>query len=87
MRHYPRAQNYPDLDQIYSQCSGPDALRTAEFVADAMGLRSDWRLIDIGMFRGGQTCSLAREYGCQMVGVPDLKFAGSSFDAAYSTTA
>ena len=127
MRDYPRAQKYPDLDQIYSQCSGPGALRTAEFVADAMGLRSDWRVVDIGMFRGGQTCFLAREYGCQMVGVdpgldnydpngdgqpyveklsrnaeawgvadrvlgvqvgvPDLKFSDSSFDAAYSTTA
>jgi cyclopropane fatty-acyl-phospholipid synthase-like methyltransferase len=96
-------------------------------VADKLALRPDMRVLDIGIFRGVQTCFLAKEYGAFMVavdpwidnfdpegdhkpyvdhlrrnakrwgvsdrvlglqlGVPDLKFADESFDAAYSTTA
>ncbi len=52
MRSSPRAEKYPDLDEIYSQCSGPGALRTAEFVADKMGLRPEMRVLDIGIYRG-----------------------------------
>jgi cyclopropane fatty-acyl-phospholipid synthase-like methyltransferase len=124
---YPKAGKYPDLRMIYSQCSGPGGLRTAEFVADRLELAPDSRLLDIGIYRGFQTCFLAKEYGCFVVaadpwvdnfdpegdrkpyvdhlrrnaerwgvadrvlgvqlGVPDLKFADASFDAAYSTTA
>ncbi len=127
MNSYPRATKYLDLDSIYSRCSGPGALRTAEFVADKLDLRPDTRLLDIGVFKGEQTCFLAKEYGSMVVavdpwlddfypdcdhrpfvdhlrrnadrwgvadrvlglqlGVPDLKFADVSFDAAYSTTA
>lgn len=127
MRPYPKAAKYTDLDAIYSQCSGPGAFRAAEFVADKLGLAPGMRVLDIGIFRGLQTCFLAKEYGCSMVaadpwnddfdpdgdrkpyvdhlrrnaeawgvadqilgvqvGVPDLKFAAASFDAAYSTTA
>lgn len=127
MTSFPRAEKYPDLDEIYSQCSGPGGLRTAEFVADKLGLGPDMRLLDIGIYRGLQTCFLAKEYGSFIVavdpwidnfdpegdhepyvdhlrrnaerwgvadrvlglqlGVPKLKFAGASFDAAYSTTA
>ncbi len=56
MHSYPRAEKYPDLELIYSQCSGPGALRTAEFVADKLALRPDMRVLDIGIFRGLQTC-------------------------------
>ncbi len=69
MHSYPRAEKYPDLELIYSQCSGPGALRTAEFVADKLALRPDMRVLDIGIFRGLQTCFLAREYGSFMVAV------------------
>ncbi len=64
---YPRAQKYPDLDAIYSQCSGPGGLRTAEFVADKLALKPGMRVLDIGIFRGIQTCFLAKEYDCFMV--------------------
>ena len=127
MNAYPKAEKYSDLDAIYAQCSGPGGLRLAEFIADKLDLRPDMRLLDIGIYRGYQTCFLAKEYGPFVVaadpwtdshdpngddrpfvdhlyrnaqewgvadrvlgvqvGVPDLKFADESFDAAYSTTA
>jgi ubiquinone/menaquinone biosynthesis C-methylase UbiE len=127
VRSSPKAEKYPDLQEIYSQCSGPGALRTAEFVADKIGLRPGMRVLDLGIDRGIQTCFLAREYECFVVavdpwvddfdpagdgrpfvdhlrrnaerwgvadrvlgvrlGLPRLRFADSSFDAAYSTTA
>lgn len=127
MQASPRAEKYPDLLEVYSQCSGPRALRAAEFVADKLGLRPGMRVLDIGIYRGIQTCFLAKEYGCSMVavdpwtddfdpkgdgrpyvdhlmanaerwgvadrvlgvrlGLPEIKFADASFDAAYSTTA
>ena len=127
MQPSPKAEKYPDLHDIYAQCSGPGALRMAEFVADKIGLQPGMRVLDIGIFRGVQTCFLAKEYECFLVavdpwiddfdpagdhtpyvdhlrrnaerwgvadrvlgvqlGVPDLKFADQSFDAAYSTTA
>jgi hypothetical protein len=31
---YPKASKYPDLDTIYTQCSGPGGLKLAEFMAD-----------------------------------------------------
>jgi ubiquinone/menaquinone biosynthesis C-methylase UbiE len=69
---YPRAGKYPDLLHIYSQCSGPGALRTAEFVADRIGLAPGMTVLDIGVFRGIQTCFLAKEYGCRMVAIDPL---------------
>jgi SAM-dependent methyltransferase len=127
MQPSPRAEKYPDLLSIYSQCSGPGALRTAEFIADRLALDANMRVLDVGIYRGIQTCFLAKEYGCSMVavdpwidnfdpegdhkpyvdhlrrnaerwgvedrvlglqlGLPDIKFADMSFDAAYSTTA
>ena len=127
MNAYPKAEKYPDLEVVYSQCSGPGGLRLAEFIADKLDLRPGMRLLDIGIYRGYQTCFLAKEYGIFVVaadpwndthdphgdgkpfvdhlrrnaqewgvadrilgvqvGVPDLKFANESFDAAYSTTA
>jgi cyclopropane fatty-acyl-phospholipid synthase-like methyltransferase len=69
MAVYPRADKYPDLLHIYSQCSGPGALKTAEFVADRIGLAPGMTVLDIGIFRGIQTCFLAKEYGCRMVAI------------------
>jgi cyclopropane fatty-acyl-phospholipid synthase-like methyltransferase len=120
---YRKAAKYPDLETIYTQCSGPGGLKLAEFMAEKMGLRPGARLLDVGMNRGYQTCFLAKEYrvfvvgidpwedrdGTQshvdylmdnarswgvedlvlgvQVGVPDTRFAASSFDFVYSTTA
>jgi cyclopropane fatty-acyl-phospholipid synthase-like methyltransferase len=127
MQASPKAEKYTDLEHIYSQCSGPGALRMAEYLADKMQLQEGMRVLDIGIFRGIQTCFLAKEYGLNMVavdpwiddfdpqgdrkpyvdhlrrnaikwgvehqvlglqlGLPDIKFADHSFDAAYSSTA
>lgn len=64
-----RASKYTDLVHIYSQCSGPGGLRMAEFLADNIGLQPGMRVLDIGVFRGIQTCFLAKEYGCNMVAI------------------
>lgn len=72
MQAYPRADKYPDLLHIYSQCSGPGALKTAEFVADRLGLAPGMTVLDVGVFRGIQTCFLAKEYGCRMVAIDPL---------------
>ena len=60
---YPKAEKYPDLDAVYAQCSGPGGLRLAEFIADKLDLHPGMRLLDIGIYRGYQTCFLAKEYG------------------------
>ncbi|NND67057.1 MAG: class I SAM-dependent methyltransferase, partial [Halioglobus sp.] len=64
-----KASKYPDLVHIYSQCSGPGGLRMAEFLGDRIGLREGMRVLDVGIFRGIQTCFLAKEYGCNMVAI------------------
>ncbi len=69
MTHYPKAAKYPDLVHIYSQCSGPGALRAAEFVADKIALSPAMTVLDIGIFRGIQTCFLAKEYGCEVIAI------------------
>lgn len=69
MQASPKADKYPDLEHIYSQCSGPGALRMAEFLADKVGLNESMRVLDVGIFRGIQTCFIAREYGCQIVAI------------------
>jgi len=66
---YPKASKYPDLDTVYSQCSGPGALKLAEFIADKLDLRPGTRLLDVGTNRGYQTCFLAKEYGAFVVGI------------------
>jgi len=120
---YPKAEKYPDLETIYSQCSGPGGLKLAEFLAEKINLVPGKRVLDVGMNRGYQSCFLAKEYGINLVGidpwtdrkdnrphvdhltenaiswgvedlvlglqvgVPDTRFASSSFDYVYSTTA
>ena len=120
---YPKAEKYPDLETVYSQCSGPGGLKLAEFLAEKMNLVPGKRVLDVGMNRGYQPCFLAKEYGINVVGidpwtdrednrlhvdhlmenavrwgvedqvlgvqvgVPEPRFAASSFDYVYSTTA
>ena len=59
---YERASKYPDLEQVYSQCSGPGGLKVAEFIAEKLNLRPGQLLLDIGTNYGYQTCFLAKEY-------------------------
>ena len=69
---YPKSGKYTDLGLIYSECSGPGGLQLTEFVAEKMRLRSDARLLDIGIERGYQTCFLAREFDLLVIGIdPD----------------
>ena len=67
--NYPRASQYPDLETIYAQCSGPGALKLAEFLADKLHLQPNQRLLDVGTNRGLQSCFLAKEYGVFVVGI------------------
>jgi SAM-dependent methyltransferase len=95
MQAYPRAARYPDLDHVYSQCSGPGALKTAEFVADKIGLdpgsddfdpNGDGRPYVEHLHRNAEAWSVSdRVLGVQ-ARVPHLGFSDASFDAAYSTS-
>ena len=69
MTEYPKATKYPDLEKIYSECSGPGGLQLAEFIADRLRPSPDIRVLDIGTYRGYQTCFLAKEYGAFVVGI------------------
>lgn len=64
-----KSSKYKDNKTIYAQCSGPGGLRLAEFMADKMGIESEKRLVDVGVYRGYQTCFLAKEYGVSVVGI------------------
>ena len=66
---YPHASRYTDLKKIYEECSGPGGLELAEYMAEKMGLKPDSRLLDIGTYRGYQTCFLTKEYGMNTVGI------------------
>jgi len=66
---YVRASKYPDLEEVYSQCSGPGGLKVAEFIAEKLNLRPGQLLLDIGTNYGYQTCFLAKEYGVFAVGI------------------
>jgi cyclopropane fatty-acyl-phospholipid synthase-like methyltransferase len=66
---FPKASKYPDLDTIYTQCSGPGGLKLAEFMAEKMNLQANKRLLDVGTNRGLQSCFLAVEYGVFVVGI------------------
>ena len=66
---YTKSTKYTDIAFIYSQCAGPGGVKVTEFIADKMGLKQGGRLVDIGMYRGYQTCFLAKEYGVMAVGI------------------
>lgn len=67
MNKYKKASQYRDLTT--TECSGPGGLKLSEFIADKMSLTPDSRLIDIGTYKGIQTCFLAKTYGVQIVGI------------------
>lgn len=66
---YQKSSKYTDYKTIYAQCSGPGGLKLAEFMAEKMEIKSGKRLIDIGVYRGYQTCFLAKEYGVNIIGI------------------
>ena len=81
MNAYPKAAQYPDLDTIYAECSGPGGLQLTEFLADKMGLHLDVPIpVDLlpENTRGGGvgpegwaecfTTLAESEAGCQSVG-------------------
>lgn len=67
--NYNKSLKYTDLKTIYAQCSGPGGLKLTEFIADKMGIEAGKKLVDIGVYRGYQTCFLAKEYGINAVGI------------------
>ena len=66
---YDKSNKYSNLDEIYSQCSGPGGLQLAEFMAEKMRIVPDRKLLDIGCNRGWQTCFLAKEYDITVAAV------------------
>lgn len=66
---YQKSLKYTDDKTIYAQCSGPGGLKLAEFMAEKMGIKQGKRLVDVGVYRGYQTCFLAKEYGVDVVGI------------------
>lgn len=66
---YTKSSKYTDLEDIYAQCSGPGGLKLAEFIAEKLLLKPGTRLLDVGTYRGLQTCFLAKEYGVSAVGI------------------
>jgi len=67
--NYRKSQKYTDYYKIYEQCAGPGGLKLAEHLAEMMSLKSGKKLIDIGFFKGYQTCFLAKEYNVDIVGI------------------
>jgi ubiquinone/menaquinone biosynthesis C-methylase UbiE len=70
--NYLKSNKYTDYKKIYENCSGPGGLKLAEFMAEKMKLESGKRLIDIGFFKGYQTCFLAKEYNIDIIGIDPL---------------
>ena len=66
---YTKSGKYQDLDTIYAQCSGPGGLKLAEFLAEKLDIQAGKKLLDVGFNRGYQSCFLAKEYGCFVVGI------------------
>jgi len=66
--HDSKASKY-NLRTVHEQCSGPGGLKLTEALAEEMGLTASTRLVDIGIFKGYQSCFLAKEYGVDVVAV------------------
>lgn len=64
-----RSLKYIDLKTVYAQCSGPGGLKLTEFIAEKMDIKNGKRLVDIGVYRGYQTCFMAKEYDIDIVGI------------------
>ena len=78
--NYSKSQKYTDFYKIYDNCSGPGGLQISEFLAEKMAIKPGKRLIDIGFYRGYQTCFLAKEYDVNIVAIDPGEMIG---DRAY----
>jgi ubiquinone/menaquinone biosynthesis C-methylase UbiE len=67
--NYIKSLKYTDIKKIYKECSGPGGLKLAEYMAEKMSIKEGKKLIDIGFYRGYQTCFLAKEYGVDIVAI------------------
>lgn len=68
-RKYPKASKYTDLHRVYSECSGPGALKLTEFLSEKMTVQPEDKLLDVGTNGGYQTCFIAKEYNPFIVGI------------------
>ena len=66
---YVKSKKYTDFKKIHHNCSGPGGLWLAEVIAEKMSIKEGKKLIDIGFYRGYQTCFLAKEYGVDIVAI------------------
>lgn len=66
---YTKSQQYSDYHEEQNKTGGPGGLKLAEFFAEKMAIKEGKKLIDIGFFRGYQTCFLAKEYGVDIVAI------------------
>jgi cyclopropane fatty-acyl-phospholipid synthase-like methyltransferase len=66
---YQKSKKYLDVQKIYDNCSGPGGLELAELMAEKMKLEAGKKLIDIGFYRGYQTCFLAKDYEMNVIGI------------------
>ena len=82
--NYSKSQRYTDYYKIYDNCSGPGGLQISEFLAEKMAIKSGKRLIDIGFYRGYQTCFLAKEYDVNIVAIdPGEKIGDREYGIEY----
>ncbi len=77
---YEKAQKYTDYHKNHNNSGGPGGLSLAELLAEKMSIQEGKKLIDIGFFRGYQTCFLAKEYGVDIVAIDP---GGSLFGIEY----
>ena len=66
---YIKSSKYDCYEPIKNNCAGPGGLQLAESIAEKMNLQPNRKLIDIGFYRGYQTCFLAKEYGADIVAI------------------
>jgi cyclopropane fatty-acyl-phospholipid synthase-like methyltransferase len=66
---YKKSEKYDCYEPINTNHAGPGGLQLAELVADKMSLKQGRKLIDVGCYRGYQTCFLAKEYGVDIVAI------------------
>lgn len=77
---YRKSGKYTDYNKIHQECSGPGGLRLSELMAEKMSIGEGKKLIDIGFYRGYQTCFLAKEYGVDIVAIdPGGNHAGTPY--------
>jgi cyclopropane fatty-acyl-phospholipid synthase-like methyltransferase len=75
-KRFPRSSNYHPEWVIASASGGANALWLTEWLAEAIDLRRDMRVLDLGCGRAASSVFLRREFGVQ-VWATDLWFSAS----------